>query len=322
MGAMAKETKDKGKSSPTGKSAAGALAGVLSLTEQRALLPAADDDLRRDELEGLPADALLKLGKRAASSDILDAMPAFVAGAWTTWNAQPDAARPRFVGFTPKYVPLLVAEALALDALHKRFVAQDADAVVEVGRRRRALQDAVSLGVMLRDQCARALRRKLRGDASAIEALDAATGTAGEPAKLVAGLRLVAKTLKDLRRAATPTRREHLDEVRLTDSYAAQLEDQADAVEAAESAARAAVAKVVTQDALDLQDGRVLHLVDSVWRAFRDAAAFVPGLAAPPLGAMTSAVAPSLSSRAGATEEDEDDEPARPADPTPPKPQG
>jgi len=147
-----------------------------------------------------------------------------------------------------------------------------------------AAATAFSTGVKLRDQAVRAMRRELVGVDEARAALEERKGVAESAEALAEGLEGVAKEI--VLQRAEPARAAIMDAKRLTADYAERLRAKAAEVRATEGAAGGAVANPVSQEELDLADGRVLWVVDGVWRAFVDAAALDARVELPTLGKM------------------------------------
>lgn len=175
-------------------------------------------------------------------------------GVFNRWErAHVDTTFEPYTGYTP--VPLFLA-----------------------GRSSRS--EAFGRGRRLRDQVYEAARTLL--DPGQRAALDASFGTAEDARKLAAGLRAVAGAVNARQKGAED--RKLLASLGLSEELAARLEAQASEVETTARQAEApdAAGAHVSQNALDEQDGVVLHLVGLVYRGFHHASD--PSVTEPDLG--------------------------------------
>ncbi len=190
----------------------------------------------------------------------------------------------QLVGFDASFLPLLADETARLDVLSTRAVNEGIVVDVAIADRKAQAEAASSRGVALRQQGARALRRALLGQESDLAALEQAVGNASTAASLASGLEFVAGQIEHQLAHGDADRRSLLARVKLTAENAASLRVAAKDVLTTDEAASAVAQTGVTQRALDLQDGRVMRIVDWVNRAFRDANAVNGAIAVPKLG--------------------------------------
>jgi hypothetical protein len=180
----------------------------------------------------------------------------------------------------PEGIPaLLIAEATALRTLHTEHL----DATVQ-GAGSKAQRESESRresreGIALRDLVYDALRSAV--GAEGMSEVDAISGTAATSEALAKGLSSLADHVRRLQKAGGD-KRLLLEEFGVDEACAAALEQKAVRVRKAGEVV-AAPAKRVTQRKLDLQDGRVAHLIGVALRAFRaarraDASILVPEL--------------------------------------------
>jgi len=245
------------------------MANVRTLLELAAILDPPDQG-RREALYAAASEAdLVGMGVRTASERILLDSPAFFDAAYTIYGSLSHEKRAMLTGFSIALLPIGVDEANKLHALHeaqretaRSGGADKAEAVTVLGSRR---HDALTL----RDNAIRAIRPYLATEEQRAR-LNALRGTADTAQKLADGLRGVAQTLEELRSSSTPAVVALLDEVGLGVAYVKKLQDNsALLMEADRAAAGAPPQRRVSQRELDLQDGRVLHVIGIVFRAFQ-----------------------------------------------------
>lgn len=232
----------------------------------------------------VPPERLVALGRRKESGAILESLPGFVVSVGLAWAKLPADGHDNLVGFDPFVLRVLPSLGVTLQGIHRRFAGQSSNFGADLQRRRSLAATAFGSGVKLRDQAVRAMRRELAGVDEARAALEERKGVAESAESLAGGLEGVAKEI-ELQRA-DPDRAAIMDAKRLTADYAGRLKAKAAEVRETELAAGGAVANPVSQEELDLADGRVLWVVDGVWRAFVDAAALDARVGLPTLGKM------------------------------------
>lgn len=228
----------------------------------------------------LTEGALVEVGVRIDSISLIDDVPGFVSSAIEIQKHLTPAQRP-LLKLPSGIAPLLVAEAITLRSLHAEF---SATSTIDAGSK--AQRDTVARrelreGVTFRDIVYDALRNALGPDG--MSEVDAVIGTAETHEALATGLSGMAKLLRKLRKQGSDDLA-LFDAFELDEACAAALDEKAARVRKAGEAA-AAPEKRVTQRRLDLQDGRVAHLIGIVRRAFRaanraDSSILVPKLRA------------------------------------------
>jgi hypothetical protein len=259
------------------------MANVRTLPELAALLDPPDPARRQAVYAAVSEADLVDMGTSTATERILFDAPAFFDAVYTIYGSLAPAKRELLTGFAYSLLPIAVDEAIKLQGLHEaqRATSQaggadKAGAVAILASRRRE-------SLSLRNNAIRAIRPHLATDEQRAR-LNAFRGTAENAQKLADGLRGVAQTLEDLRAAAAPGVLSLLDEVGLGKPYAKKLADTAEfLLEADRATAGAPPQRMVSQRELDLQDGRVLHMIGLFFRAFQsghdsDATILVPPL--------------------------------------------
>ncbi len=245
------------------------MANVRTLQELATLLPPPDPS-RREALFAAVSEAdLVGMGIRTASDRILFDAPAFFDATYTIHGSLNPEKRSLLTGFSISLLGIAVDEAIKLQALHeaqretaRTGGADKAQAVTTLATRRR---DALTL----RNNAIRAIRPYLPTEELRAR-LNALRGTADTPQKLADGLRGVAETLDEVRAHSSAAVVALLDEVGLGQSYAKNLRDTAARLlEADLAAAGAPPHRMVSQRELDTQDGRVLHVMGIIYRAFQ-----------------------------------------------------
>jgi hypothetical protein len=121
-------------------------------------------------------------------------------------------------------------------------------------------------GVALRDTVIERLGNALSDDQ--MKQVDVVAGDASSSAKLAAGLAAVADFIAALRKDGSADDKDALDLWSIDAPTVQSLHDRSTAIlEAGKTVA--SPPRKVSQRSLDLQDGRVLSLVDMIWSAFR-----------------------------------------------------
>ncbi len=251
---------------------------------------AAPADERALLVDAISVDVRVGLGTEYATTDILFSLPDFVGTALASWRSLSAAqkANSAFLGMSDDVLAVLVGETAGLRDLQRQFLVASPPAAATKRDRFRVVK---SNGVGLRDSVLRALRARVpasseNADVRTLRAsIDEGAGTAetGEP--LAKGLESVAKMVRDARTTLGDDWSERADTVGLTVDLPATLESTATAVRDSEAGAQTgAQGKRIDQRTLDLQDGVVCALVQSIYRMFSDAAAVDASIVVPPLG--------------------------------------
>ncbi len=242
-----------------------------------------------DELfEDVSTALLVGIGRKVESSTLYGGVPTFVTSVRDIWAKLSPALREEVVGYAEEFLTVVVHDAVALRALHQRFSRQNSKVAIEVARRKESAQSAFTKGRLLRDQAARLLRRVTRGNDQDTSGLEASIGTADNAAKLAAGLTFIADEIERHLRDGSATRKRLLARIRLNAAYAAKLRGAAVKAVETDSVASAAAREAVSQEDLDAADGRVMHVVDWVYRAFKEASELDDAVRVPDLGDLES----------------------------------
>ena len=227
-------------------------------------------------LGGRSESELVELGQSFATEDILCSVPRFVS-AIAEQRISPQQ-RAILFGYSPEKVALLVHETRRLRAMSHGFEQRSANN--NAVARRNQLRHAMGEGVTLRDSVLRLLDEVVPPGTAERSAL----GNAETPSNLARTLRALARIAKTVRAQASAPARAIYDGLGLTDRLADDLIQGADAIDASEKLVLGSTGTRLSQRELDYQDGIVLALVGSLWRAFAEAHERLPTLVIPPLG--------------------------------------
>jgi hypothetical protein len=210
---------------------------------------------------------LVTQGARVDSFNIVADVPRFVASSLTILNALDPARRATIM------VPLgifaaIVAEAVTLDAMKVDHEQTTVTSAGEKTERETTLRREMRSGVALREQATAALGHAL--GAARTREIDTIVGDASAPGSLVKGLTAVADFIDRILASGDPGELEALAEWHVAAPCAVALRAQSVLVKTA-GAVVATTGRRVSQRSLDLQDGRVLLLIEQTLRAFRTA---------------------------------------------------
>lgn len=269
---------------------------LRTLDDLQKALGEPDGEVVEEIFEGVTTAVLLAFGRRADSAVLHAGTPAFVTSVQTVWAGLKPAKRAEVIGYAEEFLPVLVHEAVALRTIHGRFSMQGPKVAIEVARRKEAARAAFANGRGLRDQGARMLRRVMRGNTEDASGLETSIGNASDAASLAAGLTFVADEVARQRKGGSPARKRLMARVRLDAAYEQRLRDAAVSVVTTDSSASAAAQEGVTQDELDEADGRLMHVVDWIYRAFKEANELDEAIRVPELGTL----APYFTTKRGA----------------------
>lgn len=239
--------------------------GPIHLSGICAALGKPDDTVRKLLLRPYSEEELHSWGAAATTKDIVDDMPRFLSSALRTLQTLSPEQRKRIK--LPPAIFAVVADEAATDAAMLAEHAGMADAEGQGQRQREAaLKEASSRAIALRNDALSGLQNAL--GAKRIAATKAAASDASTPEKLSAGVSKVVAFIEDTRKKGSEEDRAALALFMIDEGTVADLEGAAKAVEDA-APRTAATGRKVSQRQLDLQDGRVLVLVDVILRAFR-----------------------------------------------------
>lgn len=236
--------------------------------------------------EDVTPAVLLAFGRRADSAVLYGGIPTFVSSVRDIWGGLSNAKRDAVIGYAEEFLPVLVRDGVSLRELHGRFSKQGPKVAIEVARRKESARLAFTLGRGLRDQGARMLRRVTRGKAEDSSSLETSIGTATDATQLAAGLTFVADEIERHLQSGSAVRRSLMARIKMTAAYVQQLRKAAASVVTTDSAASAASREGVSQEDLDQADGRVMHVVDWVYRAFKEANELDESIRVPDLGTL------------------------------------
>ncbi|MEP7126851.1 MAG: hypothetical protein ABJE95_38325 [Byssovorax sp.] len=224
-----------------------------------------DAKLVRLLLRNTREDALAEWGTEVDSRNITADMPRYVVSALGIL-ASLDPVRRGLVKLPPGIFAALVGEAARLESMK---VGHDATVTSQAGDkadRESTLRREMREGVALRDTVAERLGNALSHDQ--MKKLEAIAGDASSADKLAAGLEAIAEYVGELRASGSEDDNDALDLWSIDAATLASLRDKSAAILDAGKTV-APPPRKVSQRSLDIQDGRVLTLVDMIWRAFR-----------------------------------------------------
>lgn len=268
-----------------------------------------DPEVLEELFDTVDAADLSEQGRRTDSPTLYDSVPGFLAAVTESLAALKGAQQKKLVGFDRAWLPVLAHEARSLRSLNQRFSAQDAAATRELAKRRQSAADAWTSCVAIRDQAARLLRRAARSRAEGRAQINDAVGTAESITTLVTGTNAIADTLAEFLAEKDPDTQmptvlaRLLVRSKLDDDYVAELRQTAKDANDRDAEAKATKADLVTQDEVDLQDGRVMRVAEWIWRAFREASNRDGAIRVPSPGAMESLFVTRRGAKGGGTPE-------------------
>ena len=214
---------------------------------------------------------MLARGQVTATEVILTTGASFVRSTRAIYASLSAAQRASLLGYDPSFDAVVAHELGALRELNARYDRVALSAGLSVGERKQRAREAHSAAVAARLAAWQTLRDLLGASHPVMAGLTAAMKAAETTDIAADGLDSVADAIDRLR-AEDPELRDDLDLVKLDDAYVASLRG---AAAKARAAARVVEAKpqelAAAQRALDLLDGRVLHAIGVVSRAFRRA---------------------------------------------------
>lgn len=277
----------------------------------------------RFAFRGADESWMLRQGQSTASESILASGASFVRSTQAIWTELSPAKRAAVMGYNPALDAVIVRELMVLASASHRYdvIAQSANA--SIGQRKQAARDALSAGIHLRLSVHQTLRDLLGATHPVVVGLDAAMKPADTVDVVANGIDKVAQTLHDLRHGdgqhkPDPELVQDLDFAQLSDLLIDSMRDTARAMRDTASLADARPHDLTAaQRSLDLQDGRVLHVIGLVVRAFRRARRGDPSMLVPDVGSLARNFGGSRNGR----DDDEDPQPDGPAPtptPTPP----
>lgn len=224
-------------------------------------------------------EELLGLGTEFTSADILESVPRFL-GTASAYLASAKSAP--VMGVSKRYLALATRESIVLRGMLRDALSNAGDTAVT---RRQKLAEANAEARALRDQVLHTLGGLVAAKGAMREKVRASAGAAPTPEALAVALETLAGVVASVRQAATREALVAYDELGITDDLEGALNERAKSLRQAADVARGGnPTKGITQRALDLQDGRVLHLVLHIHRAFREAHTLDATVVLPPLG--------------------------------------
>jgi hypothetical protein len=238
-----------------------------TLEQLAGLVGEPDEQLRNALFRRASEASLVEHGTRVDTQYLLEDVPPFVAASLDAMKRL-SAAQRGLIKLPPGLFALLVDESRVLQRLkadHDAMLAAVAGGTRS--EREAALRQSMRDGLALRNVTRNALRNVLGREG--MDEVDKSIGVGDTPAKLAAGLDALA-TLLRRKLQGDPVERYLFSEFGLDEACADEVGACAARIRKLDEAPPAPD-RIVTQRMLDLQDGRVLHLIAMVLRAFRAA---------------------------------------------------
>ena len=227
-------------------------------------------------------DDFLALGTSFASSDIIDSAPRFLGTAHAYFASSTPAARKRLVGISTDVFALAVSESITLRGKLRDF---RSSAGASAATRRDKLRAAVSESRAKRDQVLSTLGGVVPAKGKLRDKLESSAGPAPTPEEVAVALDTLSDVVAQVLKSTNEETRGAYSAIGIDDALAESLQAQAKALRAADDVATGGdPSKSVSQRDLDLQDGRVLHIITHIYRAFREAHGITSTVVQPPLG--------------------------------------
>ena len=221
-------------------------------------------------------EEFLALGTEFGTADILEAAPRFLGTALAALQGK------EVMGVSVGVVALATQQALVLRDTYRSFLDKG---FVSAAAKRDKIREANNDCRATRDQVIGALHTALPRQGALRDRFDTLSSGAPTPEALAVSMEGLGKLTLALLEGASEEERETLAELGIRAGLEAELKSKAKLLRAVSDVATSGEpAKAVDQRALDLQDGRVLHLIQVIHRAFRDAHAKDASLLQPPLG--------------------------------------
>ncbi len=263
-----------------------------------------------------PAEGLTE-GQAVATERILRAVPVFVGSVLEVWSAITDAQRKLVLGYTAAFLAVLVTEAQKLQALNARYDRVARLASVSRSRCETVANEQLREARDLRDHVLR-MATEFVPPSSQSATLKVAARGAETADKVAVALEALGDWITEWLQPLPADEREVYTAMGFDEALVADLRVRAERVRESQADLDALSSGTrVTQRELDLQDGRVLHVVGGIYQAFRSAVRRDPTMLVPDLGELDTVF--ERSSRSSRTTEGET--PAAPPSPvTPPNP--
>lgn len=224
-----------------------------------------DPKLQRLLFRNAKEDGLAAWGTEVDSKNILADMPRFVVSSLGIL-ASLEPARRSLVKLPPGIFAAVVTEAIKLEQMkadHEATVTTNAGTKTD---RETTLRREMREGVSLRDTVLERLGNALTDDQ--MKKVEVVANDAASSDHLAAGLVAIADLIDDLRQTGSEDDRDALDIWSIDAPTVTSLRDKSTSILEAGKIV-ASPPRKVSQRSLDIQDGRVLSLIDMIWRAFR-----------------------------------------------------
>jgi len=230
-------------------------------------------------------------GREVATTRILQAVPGFAQQAAACWEALPAARQAAVVGYHPGMLAVLLDETAKLRDVNLRYDARAIAEGTQRGTSDAAAREAIRGGRALGEQTLRVAQRWAPVAHLRLHPLPAQLeGGASDPDVLANNLDAVASWLTAWRGTWSEEERAGYEDLNFTPGLSEALHGAAARVRETQAVVAAfSDTSPITQRELDAQDGRVLHVVDLIQSAFRQAARSDARVLTPDLGELTSA---------------------------------
>lgn len=280
--------------------------GIHTLASLGEALGKPDEAFRGLLFRNHPESELYEWGVAATSEDILEDTPRFLTSSLRILASLPPA-RQAVVKLPPAIFALMADEAAtdaAMLADHSTVADTEMEALKE---RERKAKQTMSAAIAARNSAVGGLRHAL-GDAR-VAPIRPAASDASTPVALAGGMRRVSSFITKIIEEGSDDDRTAIDAFGVGEACAEELEAHAKAV-LDTTTKTAGTGKRVSQRQLDIQDGRVLVLMDIVLRAFRLARRTDKAILLPELSRLASL----FDTRARAAAKENGEAPADPED--------
>jgi len=272
--------------------------------------------LRRVVFSTFEPEEGLALGRKVATERILTAVPGFAQNVVISWEALPAERRAKVIGFQPAVLAVLLDETSTLRDANRRYDARARANAMGREARDADAREALRTGRILCEHVLRVAQRWAPAAYLTRAPLPGAVEGAQNPDALANTLDTMASWLAAWRATWSAEEREVYEGLQFAPGLAGSLHEAATRIrDTQEVLAAAADTMPASQRELDVQDGRVLHVVELIHNAFQQAARNDGQIVVPDLGELTS-----VFERAKAKPDAKKTEPKKPDEPDAKKP--
>ncbi|MFO0609839.1 MAG: hypothetical protein U0324_42165 [Polyangiales bacterium] len=245
--------------------------------------------LRRVVFSTFDPEEGLALGRKVATERILAAVPGFAQNVVISWEALPPERRAKLIGFQPAMVAVLLDETASLRDVNRRYDARARANAMGREARDADAREALRAGRAAGEHLLRVAQRWAPAAYLTRAPLPGSIEGAQNPDALANTLDTLASWLAAWRATWGDDDRAVYEGLRFAPELPKSLHDAATRIRDTQDVlAAAADTMPASQRELDVQDGRVLHVVELIHGAFQQAARNDAQVVAPDLGELTS----------------------------------